>query len=57
MTVYTRLGDREQAFAWLVKAAQERNSFVFEVKVNSLYDKLRADARFQELLRRGDFPQ
>ena len=53
VTAYTRLGDKEQAFAWLNKAVQERNGFVFVVKVNPIYDKLRGDPRFQELLRRG----
>jgi serine/threonine-protein kinase len=49
---YTHLGDKEQAFAWLDKAVQERNGFVFRVKVDPIYDKLRADARFPDLLRR-----
>jgi len=49
---YTRLGDKEQAFAWLDKAVQERNRFALEVKVNPIYDKLRDDPRFAELLGR-----
>lgn len=52
VTVYTRLGDKEQAFAWLDKAVQERNGFVFEVRADPIYDKLRADPRFQSLLRK-----
>jgi hypothetical protein len=43
VTAYTRLGDKEQALAWLDKAVQKRNQFAFEVKVNPLYDKLRDD--------------
>lgn len=53
VTAYTRLGDKEQAFAWLNKAIQERNGFVFAVKISPIYDKLRDDPRFQDLLRRG----
>ncbi len=53
MTAYTRLGDKEQALAWLNKAVQERNGFVFEVKTNPIFDKLRDDPRFQDLLRRA----
>ena len=53
VTVYTRLGDKEQAFAWLNKAIQERNGFVFEVKVNPIYDRLHDDPRFQDLLQRA----
>jgi serine/threonine protein kinase/tetratricopeptide (TPR) repeat protein len=51
VTTYTRLGDKEQAFAWLHKAVQERNGFVFRVKIDPIYDKLRADPRFSDLLR------
>ena len=52
VTAFTRLGDKEQAFAWLDKAVQERNGFVFRVKVNPIFDQLRDDPRFQDLLRR-----
>ena len=52
VTAYTRLGDKEQAFAWLDKAVQERNGMALEIKVNPIYDKLRDDPRFQDLLRR-----
>jgi len=51
-TAYIRLGDKEQAFAWLDRAVQERNSFALEFKINPIYDKLRDDPRFQDLLRR-----
>lgn len=57
VTTYTRLSDKEQAFAWLDKAVQERNSFVFEVRLNPVYDKLRDDPRFADLLRRVGLPQ
>ncbi len=52
VTAYTRLGDKEQALAWFTKAAQERNGFVFAIKVIPIYDKLRSDPRFEDLLRR-----
>jgi tetratricopeptide (TPR) repeat protein len=53
---YIRLGDRGQAFAWLDKAVQERNSFALEFKVNPIYDELRDDMRFQDLIRRVGLP-
>ena len=53
VTAYTLLGEKEQAFAWLNKAVQERNAFVLVVKVNPIYDNLRDDPRFQDLLRRA----
>jgi tetratricopeptide (TPR) repeat protein len=57
VAAYTRLGDKEQAFVWLDKAVHERNQFALEVKVNPLYDKLRDDPRFQDIVRRGGLPQ
>jgi eukaryotic-like serine/threonine-protein kinase len=52
---YNRMGDKEQALAWFDKAVQERTGFAFVVKVNPIYDKLRADPRFQDLMRRVGF--
>ena len=57
VTAYTRLGDQEQALAWLDKAVQERNSLALEIKVNPIYDQLRDAPRFQDLLRRMRFPE
>ena len=53
VTAYTRLNEKNQAFAWLDRAMIERNGFVFEVQGNPIYDKLRADPRFSDLLRRN----
>ena len=50
--LHVRLGDKEQAFAWLEKAYEERTRFIFELKVDPLFDSLRADPRFTKLLRR-----
>ncbi len=54
---YTRLADKEQAFAWLTKAEQERNRLIFEIKLDPIYESLRDDPRFQDLLRRVGLPQ
>jgi len=54
---YTRLADKEQAFAWLAKAEQERNGLIFEVKLDPIYESLSDDPRFQDLLRRVGLPQ
>ena len=50
---YARAGDKEQAFAWLEKALDERNRSAFEVRSNPMYDNLRNDPRFQVLLHRA----
>jgi tetratricopeptide (TPR) repeat protein len=52
VNAYTRLSDKEQALAWLDKAVQERNLFALEVRINPLYDKLRDDPHFQDIVRR-----
>jgi serine/threonine protein kinase/tetratricopeptide (TPR) repeat protein len=49
---YQRLGDKEKVFGWLAKAVEERNRFALEFKVNPIFDSLRGDPRFQDLLRR-----
>ena len=47
MTVYTRLGEKDKALAWLEKVAQERNRFALEFKVNPIFDSLRDEPRFR----------
>jgi len=55
--IYARLGNREEAFAWLDRAYRERSSFGFmTLKVEPQLDSLRADPRFADLLRRLGLP-
>jgi TolB-like protein/DNA-binding winged helix-turn-helix (wHTH) protein/Tfp pilus assembly protein PilF len=54
---YIALDDKEQAFFWLEKAYSQRSNFITSLKVNPVYDPLRSDARFQELLKRVGLPQ
>ncbi len=49
--LYVRLGEREQAFRWLEKAAVERNAFALLLDVDPLYDDLRGDVRFADVTR------
>ncbi len=49
--VYIGLGDRERAFEWLQKAYQYRSGDLIYLKTDPIYDPLRSDARFIDLLR------
>ncbi len=50
--VYLGLGENEQAFAWLEEAYKERSNMLQFVKVHPLFDPLRGDPRFVDLLHR-----
>ncbi len=55
--VYTGLGDKERALAWLNKAYEEHSGFLLFVNSDPRFKALRPDARFQDLLRRVRFPK
>ncbi len=55
--IYAGLGDKNRALAWLEKAYEERASGLVEVKADPIFDPLRSDPRFQDLLRRMNFPE
>jgi hypothetical protein len=50
--IYTGLGDKDQAFAWLAKAIEERSQLLSHLKSRPLFDPLRSDPRYAELLRK-----
>ncbi len=54
--VYAGLGQKDQAFAWLEKGFQERDNRLIWLKVDPMFDNLRCDPRFADLLRRLRFP-
>jgi tetratricopeptide (TPR) repeat protein len=54
--IYAGLDERESAFAWLEKAFGERNVGLFTLKVHPVFDGLRSDPRYRDLLRRMNFP-
>ena len=49
--IYTGLGNKDEAFAWLKKACDERDSWVVKLKVDPSFDSLRSDPRYKDLLR------
>ena len=53
--IYVGLGEKDKAFEWLEKSYEER--FVVgegstDIKVDPVFDPLRSDPRFADLLRR-----
>ncbi len=54
--VYAGLGDKENTLQWLEKAYAERSVGLMTLKVHPIFDALRPDSRFQDLLRRVGFP-
>ncbi len=55
-SLHVALGDKEQAFAWLDKAFQERDVLLLTLNIESHLDPLRSDRRFQDLVRRVGLP-
>jgi tetratricopeptide (TPR) repeat protein len=54
--VYAGLEDKDQAFTWLEEAYEERFNRLAYINVDALWDPLRSDPRFADLLRRVGIP-
>jgi serine/threonine protein kinase/Tfp pilus assembly protein PilF len=50
--VYVGLREDDQAFAWLQKAYEEHHPYLVFLKVEPVFDRLRPDPRFGDLVRR-----
>jgi TolB-like protein/DNA-binding winged helix-turn-helix (wHTH) protein/Flp pilus assembly protein TadD len=55
--VYAALGENGRAFAWLEKAYNDHDQGMSNIKVDPRLDPLRSDPRYQDLMRRMNFPQ
>lgn len=55
--IYIRLGEHDQAIKWLEEAYEERLDHLVLLKADPLFDPLRADRRFTDLLQRIGFEQ
>jgi TolB-like protein/Tfp pilus assembly protein PilF len=54
--VYAGLGEKDQAFQWLEKGYEDRNDLLIQLNVDPLFDNLRSDPRFADLVRRIGLP-
>jgi serine/threonine-protein kinase len=50
--VFSGLGEKDQAMTWLEKAIEERDPWLTSLKVEPMYDSLRSDPRFLDLVHR-----
>jgi eukaryotic-like serine/threonine-protein kinase len=50
--VFSGLGDKDQALTWLEKTKEERDPWATSLKVEPMFDSLRSDPRFVDLLHR-----
>lgn len=55
--IYVGLDEKDDAFAWLEKAYQDREWWLIWIKMDPKLDSLRSDPRFTDLMRRIGFPQ
>jgi len=55
--IYLALGEKQKALDWLEKAYEEHDPFAVFWNVSPAFDPLRSDPRFQDLLRRMNFPR
>ncbi len=54
--LYTVAGDREKAVNWLERGYQERDQAMISLANSPVWDPLRSEPRFQDLIRRLHFP-
>ncbi len=54
--LYVGLGQKDEAFAWLEEAFEQRSQWLSEINADPAFDPLRSDPRFADLLRRIGFP-
>jgi eukaryotic-like serine/threonine-protein kinase len=54
--VYAGLGDMDRAFSWLEKSCDERFVRLVYLRVEAIWDPIRSDPRFAEIVRRVGIP-
>jgi len=54
--VFSGLGDADAAMLWLERANEERDPWVTGIQIEPMFDPIRTDPRFQDLVRRVGLP-
>jgi TolB-like protein len=52
-----RAGEKDSAFEWLEKAFEDRDDLMINLNVDPVFDGIRTDPRFRDLVRRVGLPQ
>ena len=52
-SIYAGMGEKDQAFVWFERALEERDFLLVLFKVDPLFDGVRSDARFSDLVKRA----
>jgi TolB-like protein/DNA-binding winged helix-turn-helix (wHTH) protein/Flp pilus assembly protein TadD len=55
--IYATLNDKEQTYKWLESAYRDRAVWMSYLAVDPVFDSIRSEERFQDLLRRVGLPQ
>jgi hypothetical protein len=53
--IYADLGEKDKAFEWLAKGFEDRS--IIKINVDPIFDPIRSDPRFADLLRRMNLAQ
>jgi serine/threonine protein kinase/Tfp pilus assembly protein PilF len=55
-SAFATLGDKDQAFSWLEESYRQHEPLLAALYISRLFDSLRSDPRFQDLVRRIGIP-
>jgi tetratricopeptide (TPR) repeat protein len=54
--IYAALNNKDAAFEWIEKTYEEREAWLVLLQAEPMYDNIRSDPRFQDLVERMNFP-
>ena len=55
--LYAELGDKDHACEWLSTAYQEHDALLVDPRTDFMFDSIRSDTRFADLMLKIGFPQ
>ena len=57
MILFALIGDKDKTFEFLQKSYEQSNVIMNFLNVEPMYDSLRSDPRFQDLIERMNYPE